>query len=147
MKKIIALAGTPNCGKTTLFNLITKSRGAVGNRPGVTVEKKYGALRQNPNFAVVDLPGTYSLSSQSPEERTAGEFIASKGADCVAVVIDGAHPEHGIFLLLEILSTGIPTVAAINFADEIKRRGGFADAAALSSALKIPCFLISSSLR
>lgn len=143
MRKIIALAGTPNCGKTTLFNLITKSRGAVGNRPGVTVEKKYGALRQNPNFAVVDLPGTYSLSSQSPEERTAGEFIASKGADCIAVVIDGAHPEHGIFLLLEILSTGIPTVAAINFADEIKRRGGFADVAALSSALKIPCFLIS----
>lgn len=143
MKKIIALAGAPNCGKTTLFNLITKSRGAVGNRPGVTVEKKYGALRQNDDFAVVDLPGAYSLRSSSPEERAAGEFLLAKGADCVIAVIDGAHPEHGLFLLLEILSTGVPTVAAINFADEIERRGGKADAAALSAALGIPCFLIS----
>lgn len=143
MKKIIALAGAPNCGKTTLFNLITKSRGAVGNRPGVTVEKKYGALRQNDDFAVVDLPGTYSLRSNSPEERAAGEFLLAKSADCVVAVIDGAHPEHGLSLLLEILSTDVPTVAAINFVDEIERRGGKADAAALSAALGIPCFLIS----
>ena len=102
MKKIIALAGAPNCGKTTLFNLITRTHGAVGNRPGVTVEKKYGVLRFDSDFVVADLPGTYSLSSQSPEERAAGEFILSKGADCVAAVIDGAHPEHGIYLLLEI---------------------------------------------
>ena len=74
MKKIIALAGAPNCGKTTLFNLITKTHGAVGNRPGVTVEKKYGVLRFDSDFVVADLPGTYSLSSQSPEERAAGEF-------------------------------------------------------------------------
>ena len=143
MKKIIALAGAPNCGKTTLFNLITKSRGAVGNRPGVTVEKKYGALRANDGFAVVDLPGTYSLNSKSPEERAAGEFLRAKGADCVIAVIDGAHPEHGLFLLLEILSTGVPAVAAINFADEIRRRGGSVNAAALSAELGIPCFLIS----
>lgn len=143
MKKIIALAGAPNCGKTTLFNLITKTHGAVGNRPGVTVEKKYGVLRFDSDFVVADLPGTYSLSSQSPEERAAGEFILSKGADCVAAVIDGAHPEHGIYLLLEILSTGTPTVAAINFADEITRRGGSVDISALSAALNIPCFLIS----
>lgn len=143
MKKIIALAGAPNCGKTTLFNLITKSRGAVGNRPGVTVEKKYGALRQNDDFAVVDLPGTYSLRSNSPEERAAGEFLRRKGADCVIVVIDSVHPEQGLFLLLEILSTDVPTVAAVNFADELTRRGGSADVAALSAALGIPCFLIS----
>ena len=143
MKKIIALAGAPNCGKTTLFNLITKSRGAVGNRPGVTVEKKYGALRQNNDFAVVDLPGAYSLFSERPEERAAGEFLRRKGADCVIVVIDGVHPEQGLFLLLEILSTDVPTVAAVNFADELTRRGGSADVAALSVALGIPCFLIS----
>lgn len=143
MKKIIALAGAPNCGKTTLFNLITKSRGAVGNRPGVTVEKKYGALRQNNDFAVVDLPGAYSLFSERPEERAAGEFLRRKGADCVIVVIDGVHPEQGLFLLLEILSTDVPTVAAVNFADELARRGGSADVAALSAALGIPCFLIS----
>ena len=143
MKKIIALAGAPNCGKTTLFNLITKSRGAVGNRPGVTVEKKYGALRQNDDFAVVDLPGTYSLRSNSPEERAAGEFLLAKSADCVVAVIDGAHPEQGLFLLLEILSTDVPTVAAVNFADELTRRGGSADVSALSAALGIPCFLIS----
>lgn len=143
MKKIIALAGAPNCGKTTLFNLITKSRGAVGNRPGVTVEKKYGALRQNNDFAVVDLPGAYSLFSERPEERAAGEFLRRKGADCVIVVIDGVHPEQGLFLLLEILSTDVPTVAAVNFADELTRRGGSADVTALSAALGIPCFLIS----
>lgn len=143
MKKIIALAGAPNCGKTTLFNLITKSRGAVGNRPGVTVEKKYGALRQNNDFAVVDLPGAYSLFSERPEERAAGEFLRRKGADCVIVVIDGVHPEQGLFLLLEILRTDVPTVAAVNFADELTRRGGSADVAALSVALGIPCFLIS----
>lgn len=143
MKKIIALAGAPNCGKTTLFNLITKSRGAVGNRPGVTVEKKYGALRQNNDFAVVDLPGAYSLFSERPEERAAGEFLRRKGADCVIVVIDGVHPEQGLSLLLEILSTDVPTVAAVNFADELTRRGGSADVAALSAALGIPCFLIS----
>ena len=74
MKKIIALAGAPNCGKTTLFNLITKSRGEVGNRPGVTVEKKYGALRRDDRFAVVDLPGAYSLFSERPEERAAALF-------------------------------------------------------------------------
>ena len=143
MKKIIALAGAPNCGKTTLFNLITKSRGAVGNRPGVTVEKKCGALRQNNDFAVVDLPGAYSLFSERPEERAAGEFLRRKGADCVIVVIDGVHPEQGLFLLLEILSTGVFAVAAVNFADELARRGGSADVAALSVALGIPCFLIS----
>lgn len=143
MKKIIALAGAPNCGKTTLFNLITKSRGAVGNRPGVTVEKKYGALRRDDRFAVVDLPGAYSLFSERPEERAAGEFLRRKGADCVIVVIDGVHPEQGLFLLLEILSTDVPTVAAVNFADELTRRGGSADVAALSAALGIPCFLIS----
>ena len=143
MKKIIALAGAPNCGKTTLFNLITKSRGAVGNRPGVTVEKKYGALRQNNDFAVVDLPGAYSLFSERPEERAAGEFLRRKGADCVIVVIDGVHPEQGLSLLLEILSTGVFAVAAVNFADELTRRGGSADVAALSAALGIPCFLIS----
>ena len=143
MKKIIALAGAPNCGKTTLFNLITKSRGAVGNRPGVTVEKKYGALRRDDRFAVVDLPGAYSLFSERPEERAAGEFLRRKGADCVIVVIDGVHPEQGLFLLLEILSTGVFAVAAVNFADELTRRGGSADIAALSAALGIPCFLIS----
>ena len=143
MKKIIALAGAPNCGKTTLFNLITKSRGAVGNRPGVTVEKKYGALRRDDRFAVVDLPGAYSLFSERPEERAAGEFLRRKGADCVIVVIDSVHPEQGLFLLLEILSTDVPTVAAVNFADELTRRGGSADVAALSAALGIPCFLIS----
>lgn len=143
MKKIIALAGAPNCGKTTLFNLITKSRGAVGNRPGVTVEKKYGALRRDDRFAVVDLPGAYSLFSERPEERAAGEFLRRKGADCVIVVIDGVHPEQGLFLLLEILSTGVFAVAAVNFADELTRRGGSADVAALSAALGIPCFLIS----
>lgn len=143
MKKIIALAGAPNCGKTTLFNLITKSRGAVGNRPGVTVEKKYGALRRDDRFAVVDLPGAYSLFSERPEERAAGEFLLAKSADCVIVVIDGVHPEQGLFLLLEILSTDVPTVAAVNFSDELARRGGSADVAALSAALGIPCFLIS----
>ena len=87
MKKIIALAGTPNCGKTTLFNQISKSHGAVGNRPGVTVEKKYGALRSDPDFAVVDLPGTYSLASKKAEERLTGEFLTGGGADCVITVI------------------------------------------------------------
>ena len=143
MKKIIALAGTPNCGKTTLFNQISKSHGAVGNRPGVTVEKKYGALRSDPDFAVVDLPGTYSLASKKAEERLTGEFLTGGGADCVITVIDGAHPEHGLCLLLEILSIGAQAVAAINFADELKRSGGAVDLAALSKKLGIPCFLIS----
>lgn len=143
MEKTIALTGSPNCGKTTLFNLITGSRAATGNWAGVTVEKKIGRLKADPDYEVVDLPGAYSLTPYSLEERVTRDFLLGRCAKAVICVIDGTKPEAGIYLALELRSLGVPAVLAVNFADELRKMGGDVNLAALEKELGFPAFLIS----
>lgn len=142
--KIIALAGTPNCGKTTFFNYVTGSKSQIGNWPGVTVEKKSGRLKSFTDITVIDLPGTYSLSPYSMEEKVTCDFINNKNFDAIICVIDGTNPEAGIYLALEIISKGIPALLAISYSDDMLKKKISVDTDLLSSMLKIPVFLISS---
>ena len=140
MEKTIALAGAPNCGKTTLFNLITGSRAATGNWAGVTVEKKIGRLKSDPDYEVVDLPGAYSLTPYSLEESVTRDFLLGRCAEAVICVIDGTKPEAGIYLALEFRSLGVPAVLAVNFADELRKMGGDVNLTALERSSASPPF-------
>ncbi len=143
MKEIIALAGTPNCGKTTLFNLITGSRASTGNWAGVTVQKKSGRLKADPKVEIIDLPGSYSMTPYSLEENVTRDFLVSKSAGAIICIIDGTNPEHGVYLALELRSLGIPMVLAVNFSDELSKRGGKVNLPSLTKELGSPAFLIS----
>jgi len=126
MKKnwVVALAGNPNSGKTTLFNQVTGSRQHVGNYPGVTVEKKEGICRHNgEEIHVVDLPGTYSLTAYSQEERVARNFIIEQKPDVVIDVVDSSNLERNLYLALQIMELGVPVVLAFNMSDVAKTRG------------------------
>lgn len=122
MSYIIALAGNPNSGKTTVFNTLTGSRQHVGNWPGVTVDKKEGVYRKNKEMKILDLPGTYSLSPYSAEEVIARDFIVNERPDCVIDILDGTSLERNLYLALQIMETGIPTVLGINMMDEVALR-------------------------
>ena len=123
MSYTIALAGNPNSGKTTLFNELTGSTQHVGNWPGVTVEQKTGFYTKNKQIKIIDLPGTYSLSPYSTEEKIAQEYIVNQKPDAVIDVIDGTNIERNLYLALQILETGVPTVLAFNMRDQIDLRG------------------------
>ena len=119
----IALAGNPNCGKTTLFNEITGSKQHVGNWPGVTVEKKEGRYKKDKDINIIDLPGIYSLSPYSAEEIVARDYIIEEKPDVLINIIDATNIERNMYLTLQILETGIPTIVALNMMDEVEASG------------------------
>ena len=131
----IALAGNPNCGKTTLFNLITGANGYVGNWPGVTVEKKEAPLSRDKGVIITDLPGIYSLSPYSPEERVSRDYLMSGEPDVVIQVIDATNLERNLYLALQVIETGLPVVVALNMADLVEKSGDRIDVSALEKSL------------
>lgn len=139
----IALAGNPNCGKTTLFNLVTGQNGYVGNWPGVTVEKKEAPLLRDSATVVCDLPGIYSLSPYSPEERVSRDYLLSGEADVVVQVIDATNLERNLYLALQVLETGLPTVVALNMTDLLEKNGDRIDVPRLERSLGCPVVQIS----
>ena len=137
---VIALAGNPNCGKTSLFNFITGSRQRVGNYPGVTVEKKEGTVQvDGTDVTFVDLPGTYSLHPFSPDEMVARSEILSKPISSIIVVIDTTRPERSLYFASQIIETGKPVVLALNMFDELEKSGNLIDYHHLSEILGVPC--------
>lgn len=138
MSITIALAGNPNCGKTTLFNEITGSKQHVGNWPGVTVDKKEGLYKKNKDVIVLDLPGTYSLSPYSAEEIVARDYIVKERPDAVINIVDGTSIERNLYLTLQIMETQIPMVVALNMMDEVESRGDKIDCNKLSETLGVP---------
>jgi len=135
----IALAGNPNSGKTTLFNVLTGSSQHVGNWPGKTVEKRSGRLSApGARFDVVDLPGTYSLAAVSPEETVARDFLLDETPDVVILVVDAANPERNLYLTVQVLELGVPCVVALNMSDTAEARGLRIDQALLEQRLGIP---------
>lgn len=142
-KFTIALVGNPNCGKTTLFNLMTKSREYVGNWPGVTVEKKVAKLVGNDNVAVVDLPGVYSLTPYSPDERVTHDYIENENPDLVLNIIDTSLLERSLVLTHAVASHGVPMVCALNMADIARRNGIEVDTRYLESVFNCPFVQIS----
>ena len=139
----VALAGNPNCGKTTLFNLITGQNGYVGNWPGVTVEKKEAKLTSDKSVTITDLPGIYSLSPYSPEEKVSRDYLMSGEPDVVIQVIDATNLERNLYLALQVVETGLPVVAALNMADLVEKNGDKIDTRALSKSLGCPVVMIS----
>ena len=138
MSYTIALAGNPNCGKTTLFNELTGARQHVGNWPGVTVDKKEGIYRKNKELSILDLPGTYSLSPYSAEEIIARDYIVKERPDAVINILDGTSIERNLYLTLQIMETGIPMVVAVNMMDEVEGKGDKIDCAKLEKLLGVP---------
>jgi ferrous iron transport protein B len=139
-KKItIALAGNPNCGKTTIFNNLTGARQKVGNWPGVTVEKKEGRLKyEEYDLNIVDLPGTYSLTPFSIEEITARDFILNENPDIVINIIDASSLERSLFLAIQIMELGRPALFVLNMADVAEAKGIRIDEKKLSQLLGLP---------
>ncbi len=139
----VALAGNPNCGKTTLFNLITGANGYVGNWPGVTVEKKEAKLLSDKNVTITDLPGIYSLSPYSPEEQCSRDYLMSGEPDLVVQVVDATNLERNLYLALQVIETGLPVVVALNMADLVEKNGDKIDTDKLSKKLGCPVMMIS----
>lgn len=119
----IALAGNPNCGKTTLFNALTGSNQFVGNWPGVTVEKKEGKLKKHEDVSVVDLPGIYSLSPYTLEEVVARNYLINERPDAILNIVDGTNLERNLYLTTQLTELGIPVVVAVNMMDVVKKNG------------------------
>ncbi|MBN8218364.1 MAG: 50S ribosome-binding GTPase, partial [Spirochaetes bacterium] len=149
MRRAFALAGNPNSGKTTLFNQLTGLRQKVGNYPGVTVERKMGTVRVDGiDLGLIDLPGTYSLSPKSEEERVAANVIAGTQDDGpelqgVVCVVDATNLERSLYLVLQVMEARVPVVLALNMMDELAARGGQIDLAKLSRILGLPVYPIS----
>lgn len=136
----IALAGNPNCGKTTMFNFLTGSNQYVGNWPGVTVEKKEGKIKGHKEVHVVDLPGIYSLSPYTLEEVVTRNYLLDEQPDVVINIIDASNLERNLYLTTQIMEIGLPVVVALNMMDIVKKRGDTIDVAALSNELGCPIF-------
>ena len=140
----IALAGNPNTGKTTLFNVLTGSNQFVGNWPGVTVEKKEGKLRNTAETVIItDLPGIYSLSPYTPEEIVARNYLVGERPDAILNIIDGTNLERSLYLTTQLTELGIPVVMAINMVDVLRKRGDQIDLEALSRRMGCPAVEIS----
>ena len=131
----IALAGNPNCGKTTLFNALTGSNQFVGNWPGVTVEKKEGKLKKHPDVILTDLPGIYSLSPYTLEEVVARNYLINEQPNAILNIVDGTNIERNLYLTTQLTELGIPVVVAVNMMDVVLKNGDKIDIAELSKAL------------
>lgn len=123
----IALAGNPNCGKTTMFNLLTGSNQYVGNWPGVTVEKKEGKLKGHKDVTIADLPGIYSLSPYTLEEVVTRDYIIKEKPDAILNLVDASNIERNLYLTTQLIEMGIPTVIALNMIDIVNKRGDVID--------------------
>ena len=139
----IALAGNPNCGKTTLFNILTGSNQYVGNWPGVTVEKKEGTLKGHDDVIIQDLPGIYSLSPYSPEEVVTRRYLVTEHPDAILNIIDGTNIERNLYLTTQLIELGHPVVVAVNMIDLVRKNGDTIDLQKLSKALGCTCLEIS----
>lgn len=131
----IALAGNPNCGKTTLFNALTGSNQFVGNWPGVTVEKKEGKLKGYSDVVIMDLPGIYSLSPYTLEEVVARNYLINERPDAILNIVDGTNLERNLYLSTQLLELGIPVVMAVNMMDIVEKNGDKVSVSELSKAL------------
>ena len=137
--RVIALAGNPNTGKSSIFNMLTGAKQHVGNWPGKTVERVDGRYTHNGDeFDLVDLPGTYSLNASSPEEMIARDFLVGGEPDGAVVVVDAANLERNLYLAIQVLEIGIPTVVAVNMSDVARSRGLEIDPMVLSDRLEAP---------
>ena len=135
----IALAGNPNCGKTSLFNLLTKSRQHIGNWPGVTVEKKEGTLKfKGESYKVIDLPGTYSLGAYSEDEIVARNYILKDKPDVVINVVDATNLERNLYLTTQLIEMGANVVIALNMIDQAEALNIEIDTNKLSKRLGVP---------
>ena len=139
----IALAGNPNCGKTTLFNALTGSNQYVGNWPGVTVEKKEGRFKKADNIIITDLPGIYSLSPYTLEEVVARRYLIEERPDVILNIVDGTNLERNLYLTTQLMEIGIPVVIAINMMDVVRRNGDKINTEELSRVLGCQIFEIS----
>ena len=135
MNMRIALAGNPNCGKTTLFNALTGSNQFVGNWPGVTVEKKEGKLKKQEDVTITDLPGIYSLSPYTLEEVVARDYLTGERPDAILNIIDGTNLERNLYLTTQLMELGIPVAIAVNMMDVVEKNGDQIHTAELSRAL------------
>ena len=131
----IALAGNPNCGKTTLFNALTGSNQYVGNWPGVTVEKKEGRLKGHKDVVIQDLPGIYSLSPYTLEEVVARSYLVGEKPDAILNIVDGTNVERNLYLTTQLIELGIPVVVAVNMIDLVRKNGDEIDRKKLGEAL------------
>ena len=131
----IALAGNPNCGKTTLFNALTGSSQYVGNWPGVTVEKKEGRLKGRRDVVIQDLPGIYSLSPYTLEEVVARSYLVKEKPDAILNIVDGTNIERNLYLTTQLIELGLPVVVAVNMIDLVRKNGDTIDLAKLGAAL------------
>ena len=135
--RVIALAGNPNTGKSSIFNMLTGAKQHVGNWPGKTVERVDGRFTQEgEEFDLVDLPGTYSLNASSPEEMIARDFLVGGEPDAAVVVVDAANLERNLYLAIQVLEIGVPTVVAVNMSDVARSRGLEIDLRVLADRLE-----------
>lgn len=136
----IALAGNPNCGKTTMFNSLTGANQYVGNWPGVTVEKKEGKLKSKnkKDVIITDLPGIYSLSPYTLEEVVSRDYILNENPDVIIDLVDATNIERNLYLTTQLIETGVPVVIALNMADLIEKRGMSIDTERLSMLMGCP---------
>lgn len=142
--KRFALAGNPNCGKTTLFNSLTGSTAHVGNWPGVTVDKRDGVYKKCPEpVAIIDLPGIYSLSPYTPEEVIARNYVLDEKPDCVINIVDATNLERNLYLTTQLMEIDVPMVIALNMMDAVEKQGDKIDAKLLEQRLGVPVVTIS----
>ena len=134
----IALIGNPNSGKTSLFNLLTGTSQRVGNWPGVTVERKSGTVKKHSDWKVQDLPGIYSMSPYTPEEKVARDYLLSNHADSILNVVDATNLERNLYLTTQLIETGIPVTVALNMSDALKGQGKTINIDKLSYQLGVP---------
>lgn len=140
-----ALAGNQNSGKTTLFNQLTGSNQHVGNFPGVTVDRKSGAIKGNPDTLVTDLPGIYSLSPYTAEEIVSREFILNEKPKGIINIVDATNIERNLYLTLQLMELNIPMVIALNMMDEVRGNGGTIYINKMEEMLGVPVVPISAS--
>ena len=137
MEYKIALAGNPNCGKTTMFNDLTGSSQYVGNWPGVTVEKKEGKLKANKQAIIQDLPGIYSLSPYTLEEVVSRNYLVTQHPDAMINIVDASNLERNLYLTTQLLEIGVPMVIALNMMDLVRKNGDKIDVAKVKAFEKI----------
>ncbi len=143
MSLTIALAGNPNCGKTTMFNRLTGANQRVGNWPGVTIDRKVGKVRKMDGAELVDLPGIYSLSPYSPEEIVSRDFIINDKPDAILNIVDATNLDRNLFLTLQLLELNVPMIVALNMVDVANKVGDVIDADKLSKELGCPVVPVS----